>query len=244
MNYKKIYDSIIKNAKSEIRIKHNGIYYEKHHIFPKCLGGSDEKENLVLLTAREHFICHKLLIYIYDNNKLIYAFNRLVNDKRLDRKVTSKDYQYCKELFNSRSFAFSDEHKKNLSKSRRQKNLAKGKNNGMFGRFHSNESKEKMSLQKKGKKHSCETKKKIGLSMKGKRSGSNHPLFGKPGVNLGKKVSLETINNMKKAKEHISDKTKQKMSLSAKRQKQCEHCKKICNIGNYNRWHGNNCKYK
>ena len=32
-------------------------YYEKHHIQPKSLGGSNKKENLVRLTAREHFIC-------------------------------------------------------------------------------------------------------------------------------------------------------------------------------------------
>jgi hypothetical protein len=61
MNYQKIYESIIQKAKFENRIKlrknhPNYIYYENHHILPKCLGGSDEKENLVLLTAREHYV--------------------------------------------------------------------------------------------------------------------------------------------------------------------------------------------
>ena len=26
--------------------------------------------------------------------------------------------------------------------------------------------------------------------------------------------------------------------------KECEYCKRVMNIGNYNRWHGNNCKHK
>ena len=42
---------------------------EVHHIVPKCLGGSNKKENLVELTAREHFICHRLLCEIYPKNK-------------------------------------------------------------------------------------------------------------------------------------------------------------------------------
>jgi 5-methylcytosine-specific restriction endonuclease McrA len=33
-------------------------YTEKHHIIPRSFGGSNQKENLVALTAREHFVCH------------------------------------------------------------------------------------------------------------------------------------------------------------------------------------------
>jgi len=55
--YTKIYYSIINHANIEPR---SG-YVEKHHIIPKSLGGSNRKENLVVLTAREHFVCHLLL---------------------------------------------------------------------------------------------------------------------------------------------------------------------------------------
>jgi hypothetical protein len=61
MNHKKIYENIIQNAISKKREKHKGVYYENHHILPKCLGGGEEKENKVLLIAKEHFVCHKLL---------------------------------------------------------------------------------------------------------------------------------------------------------------------------------------
>lgn len=36
-------------------------YKERHHIVPKSLGGENTKENLVNLTAKEHYICHGLL---------------------------------------------------------------------------------------------------------------------------------------------------------------------------------------
>ena len=66
MNYEKIYYQIINKAIFEenfgLRYKENGTYYEKHHIIPSSLGGSDDKKNLVLLTAREHYLCHWLLV--------------------------------------------------------------------------------------------------------------------------------------------------------------------------------------
>lgn len=54
------YNSIISKALSESRFK-GTTYYENHHILPKSLGGSNSLENFVLLTAREHYICHYLL---------------------------------------------------------------------------------------------------------------------------------------------------------------------------------------
>ena len=69
-----MYISLINKSQSQQRIRCSEIYYELHHILPKCLGGDDYSENLVLLTAREHFIAHKLLTKIYpDNKKLIFA---------------------------------------------------------------------------------------------------------------------------------------------------------------------------
>jgi len=66
MNYQFIYDSIIIRAKN--RILDSSAYYEKHHIVPRCLGGSDSPENLVHLTGREHYIAHQLLVKIHPNN--------------------------------------------------------------------------------------------------------------------------------------------------------------------------------
>lgn len=61
MDYKKIYNNLIERAK----IRELDTYKEKHHILPKCMGGNNTKENLVCLTAREHYIAHLLLVKIY-----------------------------------------------------------------------------------------------------------------------------------------------------------------------------------
>ena len=102
MEYSKVYNRIIARGKERghDKKKLEG-YYEAHHILPKCLGGDDSKENLVLLTAKEHFICHLLLEKMYPNEKgLALAAYRLVygNEKfRKEIKVTSKTVDSIKE---------------------------------------------------------------------------------------------------------------------------------------------------
>ena len=51
--YTRWYYDIIDRAKTRILSANN--YYEKHHIIPKSLGGSNSADNLVNLSAREHF---------------------------------------------------------------------------------------------------------------------------------------------------------------------------------------------
>ena len=63
MDYELHYDRLCRRGQR--RRKGNGIYYERHHIQPKSLGGSNDKQNLTLLTPREHLIAHKLLYNIH-----------------------------------------------------------------------------------------------------------------------------------------------------------------------------------
>lgn len=100
MNYKKIYNTIIERRKIS---PYDG-YSELHHIIPRSLGGSDNKENLVHLSAREHFICHLLLIKIYPSGykhyKMIRAFlMMLVSNDTQKRFSPSRNYQYIKEKY-------------------------------------------------------------------------------------------------------------------------------------------------
>jgi len=62
------YTQIINRAQSRSSIIG---YSEKHHIIPKSIGGSNFKDNLVKLTAREHFICHRLLTKMTEGLSLI-----------------------------------------------------------------------------------------------------------------------------------------------------------------------------
>ena len=90
MNYKRIYSTIIDKALEQARKKKTGVLYERHHILPKSLGGTNAINNLVLLTPKEHYICHRLLVEIYkgtpSENKMYYAMwcmiNGLGNQKR------------------------------------------------------------------------------------------------------------------------------------------------------------------
>ena len=84
MNYQKIYNQIIERAKNR---QLEG-YKEKHHVIPKCIGGLNDKENLVELTAREHFLCHRLLCEIYPNNqKLLWALWLMAIGKQKNKKT-------------------------------------------------------------------------------------------------------------------------------------------------------------
>lgn len=70
--YTRIYYNIIERAKTRAVVD----YTEKHHIIPRSLGGDNSQDNLVRLTAREHFVCHLLLTRItqgQDKRKMISA---------------------------------------------------------------------------------------------------------------------------------------------------------------------------
>jgi len=59
MDYKRIYNQLCERGQT--RERDDNEYYEKHHIIPRCKGGTNDSDNLTYLTAREHFLCHWLL---------------------------------------------------------------------------------------------------------------------------------------------------------------------------------------
>ena len=69
MTYSAIYCALI-SKRLENPITKNDCYCETHHIIPKSEGGSNDKSNLVNLTAREHYIAHLLLWKIYKDYKM------------------------------------------------------------------------------------------------------------------------------------------------------------------------------
>lgn len=92
MNYEKLYLTLIKTRKNK------GIpkgYKEVHHIIPRSFGGTDESDNLVAMTAREHFIAHRLLAKIYPNSGMVHAVYKMAcSNLTMKRyKVTSRVYE-------------------------------------------------------------------------------------------------------------------------------------------------------
>ena len=75
MNYNLIYTTLIERGRTRVLES----YKERHHIIPRCMGGSDEPENLVDLTPEEHYLAHQLLVKIHPNNyKLVKAASMMI----------------------------------------------------------------------------------------------------------------------------------------------------------------------
>lgn len=109
--YQNWYDSIILKRKENII---NGVS-EKHHIIPKCLGGTDDIHNIVKVAPREHFILHLLLTKIHPSNTSIcFAFAMMMVKSENHNRYISKFYEARK--LNYYSKPRSIEHKKNIGK--------------------------------------------------------------------------------------------------------------------------------
>jgi hypothetical protein len=164
MNYLRIHDAIIDRARNRTL---QG-YTETHHVIPRCMGGSDDKTNLVELTAQEHFIVHKLLCEIYpDEVKLMYAYWAMCNkqgSKRMirDYKVSSREYERAKLAFAELS---SKLHSGKVSWNRGLKTNKPSWNRGIT---HSDETKRKIGLKSLGRKQSPETIAKRSKALKGR----------------------------------------------------------------------------
>jgi hypothetical protein len=92
MDYLAIYNNIINRAKNRTL---EG-YTELHHIIPRCLNGDDMVENLVELTAREHLLCHLLLVKIHPTNKkLIFAASAMGRLRDKDR-IGCREYSWVR----------------------------------------------------------------------------------------------------------------------------------------------------
>jgi len=119
--YTNWYNSIISNANA--RICSPATYTERHHIIPKSLGGDNSPENLVKLTAREHFICHLLLTKMTTGrmrHKMSKALTMIMSIRRVgERKnyvINSRWYEHSKKLASTvRKDYWTDEQRKSQS---------------------------------------------------------------------------------------------------------------------------------
>lgn len=98
--YLQWYISIINNVLIKNRTIKDEIYYEKHHIIPKsiCPEFSKESWNIVLLTAKEHFICHWILIKCTKNElqwKMYKALHKMTRSTG-KRILSSAQYEIAR----------------------------------------------------------------------------------------------------------------------------------------------------
>ena len=94
MTYSAVYCALITKRLNN-PITKDDCYCETHHIIPKSEGGSDEPDNLVNLTAREHYIAHLLLAKIYKDWNMTSAVTMMMTSWHGKRKFkfNSKLYE-------------------------------------------------------------------------------------------------------------------------------------------------------
>lgn len=212
MDYQKIYNNLIHRD-----ITRAG-YVEKHHILPRCLGGSDSKENIVSLYPEEHFLAHLLLCKIYPGNqKLLYAAMNMTSGSMINNgKRNNKAYGWLR-----RQYAESMSGDNNPA--RRNPNLQKEAAKKRVGQKRTSEAKARMSLAQRGRKFTEEHKLKLSEAAKNRPPISDETRQKlkqrKPNSYwAGKTMSEETKSKMAKSQKGktMSEEAKAKMRIAAK----------------------------
>jgi hypothetical protein len=101
MDYAAHYQRLMDRAP---KYRKKGVYLEQHHIIPRCMGGTNDKVNLVYLTPEEHYVAHQLLVKMYPgNHKLAYAA-QMMGGTRKSNKLYGWIKRKCSEAGRSEEF--------------------------------------------------------------------------------------------------------------------------------------------
>lgn len=240
--YTKLYYIIINHA---LQHPYDG-YVEKHHIIPKSLHGTNHHDNIVLLSARQHYICHHLLTKMVIGNakyKMIEAFAIFSNNTQRQLSFTSRQVESIRE---ANSVAASIRNKGNQNWKKRPpasseycklKSLdsqqRKWINDGITERFTQNYqyyidngySYGRLPLSEEWRNN---------ISINSPSKGTTRSQSFKDNIrekNTGRKFTQEHKQNLK-----LSSKTRPRVT--------CEHCGLQMITANYTKWHGDKCKKK
>jgi hypothetical protein len=199
-------------ANARNRILPTNTYIEKHHIIPKSLGGSNNPGNLVNLTAREHFICHILL------TKFLIGEHKAKMVHATNQLMVQKNqHQSGRYIPSSKLYEMI----------RIELSIIKSTN---------------MTLNNPMSNSLVKYKHQLAMDKRGKSPGMT-----------GKSHSAETKLKMqsRRATQIITEKTKTKIRSTVSKlyelgvvyaKKECPHCKRAFDPGNFKKWHGDNCK--
>lgn len=145
-------------------------YFETHHIIPRSLGGTDSIDNLVKLTAKEHYIAHRLLAKFERGNaryKMIFALQQMMFDSSKKRRYvpSSRSYSHVRTQLS----VIQKEQYSLLSIEEKSNKFGYWKNKKRPKEFS-----EKIKIANSGKKRTDEMKQKYSNSKIGKKLSNQH----------------------------------------------------------------------
>ena len=221
MKYKIWYNNIVERA----RDRNLDTYTETHHILPRSLGGDDTAENLVELTAREHFICHWLLVKMTSGEargKMINAMYMMQAEgpyqKRYKSKITSRIYETLRELY-----------AEYISK----------KNKGRIQPPEEKERQLKAQIARKRAPFSAEWRAKLSAAKKGENNNRYGAIVSEETrKKIGDKIRGRKMSEEEKRRRGDANKGKTREKIL------CPHCHQHISVNTFPRWHGENCKQK
>jgi len=213
--YYKWYHNICSKASQEKRTPDTTLY-ESHHILPKSLGGSDETDNLVLLTFKEHYLAHLLLTRFTvgkDKMKMCFALHTFFHfqgkNKHRPLVVRSAVYEAHKKWYIEACKNRTQNFARQIYRFKHQKTGEE-----LIGTRHD--------LQKHAGLTSQETYNIIS---------ENNRLRHSKG--WGYYIEERNMYSYELPTAHNGANMPSKT---------CPHCNKLVTLGNYSRWHGDKCK--
>lgn len=268
MNYRKIYDSLIDDA----RCNPPDGYVELHHVLPRSLGGGNGRENIVALTPKQHFIAHLLLAKIYGGNMwaalafMVRGGTKSANGARISSRaysiIKARDAKWRSEKYSGDGNPFFNKthtHCSLLKMRRPRENKEK-----LYGRkvdgigdvisfvltYKPRHKEPDLSLMNRINEcvssSNAETKRMVSFYRRSEsvsKAISGRDYKGKNNPNYGNGSAISGTKNPMFGMKH-KDSTKALIGQKAKRKLRCPHCGKEANIANAHRWHFDNCKHK
>lgn len=251
MNYKKHYDLLIIKALTRNLLKEDN-YIERHHIKMRSEGGSDNIENIVLLTAREHYIAH-LLLYKEIPESYVRAEairmmcdidpsenkNRYKPNSRIIEKVRKEASKLKSILYRQKCWVKKDNEQKYINKSEIDNYISLGWKRGKLY-SPSKETREKLRRSRlneapRGKEFNEKMKKIISNRY------ITHPESWIKSENTRKKmgeISKKRWEDEQYRKDYFNNVIKKREVIT------CPHCNKSGIYIIMKRWHFDKCKYK
>jgi Salmonella phage homing endonuclease len=211
VNYATHYERLVDRARTRPVVG----YVERHHVVPKCLGGSNAPENIVRLTPEEHYVAHQLLVKMHPgNHRLVWAAAAMTNQTQVQRRG-NKLYGWLRRLFAER--IGHRNRGRTLSAEQRQQigDRQRGKPRGPFSAEHRRKISEAskryvktpahraaMSAARMGKKrgpHSAEHRRRMSESIKVALMSSDRSFYAKPEYKARQSESMKQIWAQRKA---------------------------------------------